>query len=1695
MFKKLFFLVFGTLFFFFLNEEAIAKYIGADPPKRCQCEEGCNPNQSCSSGNCNVCRTQGTLIERYFVTSLQSNGLGATVDFSLVYNSYNADNSRAQINTGMGYGWTHSYNIFLFQQRGHMFRMDGDGLVTRYQLGPDGKYTASTGYFEELKASGGKFFITQKDGTIYEFAIVPSTPFYVGGPVWRLMSVADRNGNKTDLTYTSGDLTGITDTFGRTLTLGYSGHKLVSVTDPLNRTTKLAYDPTGKKLASITDPAGKSVNYTYNFLYQLTIKVDKDSRKTTFLYNNLKPVGAKDGLGNNMFNLSNPVNWATDPGALANQQMLVYIPSTTTNADGRGNNWQYEYDEHGYITRAVAPDGSETKFTYDPATLMLALKTDANNHTTSYEYDALGNLTDMTDALLYETVYEYNNPDCPDKGTRITYPNGSITEYQYDAACNRIQEVRDVGGLNIVTQWTYYAPLESGNPSPAFGIVKTEEKYNVKPGGAEWQVTKYEYDIYGNRAKVIDPENCVTTYEYDIVGNRRKMIDANNNPPTVYDYDALNRLVKETDPLGFTTEYKYDGNGNRTEVKKQVAKSPDTFQITTYQYDVRNRLIQEIRDPGGLNLVTKYAYDNNDNRISVTDPRNKVTKFEYDLQNRLSKVIDVLNNITETLYDGVGNRTCLIDANGHYTFNEYDELNRIVRESKKVGTQECTTGDADDIVSQYFYDNGGAIGCPSCGGPSPGSGNISKIIDPEGKVTCFKYDKVDRRKATIRKVGDTDCSIVDGDDWMEFIDYDSVGNVLRRTDPNGNPTTFTYYLNNWLMSETNAENETTSYTYDCVGNVKTVTVPGGNVTTNKYNERNELVLMTDRVQVPSGVVAAYDYDGVGNRKVECDGNNNCTQYDYDSVNRLTAVTDAKGEVTRYAYDKNGNLNKTTDREGHVTCYLYDDINRRTFTAQLMGGGTNCALLAFNDIWTKTHYDGVGNVISLTTAKHGSTPDQCNGTSPPGDCETTKYKYDEVNRLIRETYPDSGIRTFTYDKAGNLKTRKDQKGIITDYNYNDLYYLTLRAYPSSSDSFSYDIGGRMTYAERGAWVVTFEYDRANRVKVTTQNGQVVKYDYDIPKRFRTNTYPAGRIVTEAMDERSRLSTVNRGAGPIFPITPIALYTYDLGNRVLTRQYENSTTATYSYNQNNWITDLTHIGPTPIASFGYDYDKEGNKRFEEKRHDTNRSEAYQYDKVYRLIDYKVGNLVGATVPLPITQTAYNLDKLGNWDSKVKDGVTQNRQHNQVNELTKIDGVDLIYDNNGNLIENGNYFYTYDEENRLTAVTRKADSKVVGQYQYDALSRRIVKVADPDLLGSNPVATLYFYDDARIVEEQNTLGATQATYVYGNYIDEILTMARGGQPYYYHQNSLGSVAAVTDKTGAVVERHEYDAYGKVTIYDNSYTQLPSSAIGNPYMFTGREYDQETGLYYYRARYYSPTLGRFLQRDPLGYVDGMHLYEYVKNNGVNRIDPLGFTITREWQWEEKSRTTRKESYEAIYASLEATEHEKQCKKCWKVKVNYEYDEIIYKVMGTTKDDGRTRFGGAARDAGTSYMVVGGGGLGVAGGLALVPEPVVSKGTAGAVAVVSVVVTVEGAIAYGIGWVVDCIWGHDPRVIINYYTERRWENLKETTYEKIAEIKCPEDSTKIEAIIGKDGNLTEWKPRFAQRGRRGIKPGWEEKK
>ena len=268
--------------------------------------------------------------------------------------------------------------------------------------------------------------------------------------------------------------------------------------------------------------------------------------------------------------------------------------------------------------------------------------------------------------------------------------------------------------------------------------------------------------------------------------------------------------------------------------------------------------------------------------------------------------------------------------------------------------------------------------------------------------------------------------------------------------------------------------------------------------------------------------------------------------------------------------------------------------------------------------------------------------------------------------------------------------------------------------------------------------------------------------------------------------------------------------------------------------------------------------------------NNSLNYVYDNIYQLTQ--------STRPLPAQpDETFNYDPLGN--RLLSDGQTTNSIIGQGNRLLDDTAFTYTYDNNGNLIQktdnatNETTDYTYSAENKLIRIDLPGGS--VAQYSSDGLGRRIEKDVDG-------VITRYVYDGKDILLEFDGTNTQIARYTHGPGIDESLIMARGGQSLFYQTDGLGSIIDLTDINGAVAKSYVYNSFGNI--------EQQIGNVVNPYTYTGREIDTESGLYYYRARYYDSIMGRFINEDPIGFAAGdNNFYRYVQNNPVNFVDPEG--------------------------------------------------------------------------------------------------------------------------------------------------------------------------------------------------------------
>ena len=785
-----------------------------DPPPSCQsggCSCGHSPAPPCppqfEHGGSFVSLTEAYVGEEYSVAQVRS-ALGVTLDFQLTYDSDNADGSGngfsapgSSIDTVLGYGWTHTYNDLLFSQHaGDIFRLGADGRITRFALQSNGSYQTSPGYFETLvKNNDGSFDLTDKYHTDYHYATVPGTPFGVDGPVFRLISITDRNQNVTSLTYdANGNLITITDTYGRSLNLLYnSNHHLVSVTDPLGNATTFTYNAAGNQLVTVTDPNSKTTTYTYNSLRQIASKIDRDGRQFTFLYqNNNLPSAELDSAGHPLWSLTNNTNWALNLPQMYQTFMRVFIPSTTSKTDGRGNVWQYSYDSNAHPLSVTAPDGTITTYTYNPVTLQVATVTDPDGNTTSYTYDTQGNVLARTDALGHVTTYTYD--PIFNQVLSMTDPQGRATTYTIDSHGNRLTETDP---LHKTASWTYDS---HGN------VMSSTDK--------DGYTTNYAYDPNGNLTTVTDPLSEVTSYTNDIIGNRLSMTDADGNL-TKYQYDPLYRLTLITDALQHIKQYYYDGEGDKIEF---VDENGDA---TSYTYDLRQRLVTVTDALGG---TMRYTYDGDNNKLTMTDQNQHTTSYMYDVQNRLALVTDALGHTTQYMYDPVGNLTSETDPNGHTANYLYDQLNRRKQRTDALGE-----------VTMWNYDMTGLGNCPippgPCSGPTLGSNLVTKQTDGNGKIIYYAYDGLDRRIVEDHKQLNTNYEI-DPNDAVTIYTYDPNSNRLSWQQPDGNVTDYTYdQVNRQLTMVQVQTGDTTTTTYNPVGTVRTVTAPDLNLTTYTFD--------------------------------------------------------------------------------------------------------------------------------------------------------------------------------------------------------------------------------------------------------------------------------------------------------------------------------------------------------------------------------------------------------------------------------------------------------------------------------------------------------------------------------------------------------------------------------------------------------------------------------------------------------------------------------------------------------------------------------------------------------------------------------------------------------------------------------------------------------------------------------------------
>jgi RHS repeat-associated protein len=720
--------------------------------------------------------------------------------------------------------------------------------------------------------------------------------------------------------------------------------------------------------------------------------------------------------------------------------------------------------------------------------------------------------------------------------------------------------------------------------------------------------------------------------------------------------------------------------------------------------------------------------------------------------------------------------------------------------------------------------------------------------------------------------------------------YDSNGRPLSRTNENGNTTTYTYDSNGNVLTVTvpisSGHTATTTYTYNSFGEVLTTTDPLGYVTTNTYDANGNLLSVTTPApgNGSSASVTQFAYNSLGELTKITDPLNNQTTIAYFPTGLIQTITDAQSNVTTYAYDSQGNRTSVTDANNKQTTFTYDAMNRLTkitypdTTTTQFGydiRGRRTSVTDQNSKQTTYAYDDADRLTSVTDAANNVTTygydTESNLTSiKDANQNTTTFDYDAFGRVTTTHFPSGQVEQYGYDNVGNLTSKTDRKNQQITYTYDQLNRLTVKAYPDTTTvNYTYDNDSRLTQVSDPTGTYQFTFDNMGRLTGTTTSYAFLTgrnfttgYGYDVVSNRTSFTDPESGSTAYVYDTLNRLQTLT----PPAAISSGSFgFGYDSLNRRTSLTRPNAVNTSYSYDNLSRLLNVTHAkGGVTLDGATYTLDNAGNRNSKSDFY-AGVTTNYGYDNIYELLSATQGTN---------TTESYTYDPVGNRLSNLSGSGWSN---NTSNELTSRPGVTYTYDNNGNTLtktdSTGTTNYTWDFENRLSSVTLPGSGGTVS-FKYDPFGRRIYK-------SSSSGTSIYTYDGDNLVEETNASGSVVARYSQGLSIDEPMAMLRSATTSYYQADGLGSVTSLSNGAGALAQNYTYDSFGNII--------ATTGSLVNSFRYTGREYDAETSLYYYRRRYDDPVSGRFLSEDPRRFHAGVDFYSYVKNNATNLIDPFG--------------------------------------------------------------------------------------------------------------------------------------------------------------------------------------------------------------
>ncbi len=1373
--------------------------------------------------------------------------IGFPLEMTRTYNNKTADT-----NTGdFGYGWSCTYcQSLISDTQGEVWERV-DGARSYFKKNPDNTYTGEEGVFEKLvyDTATSTYILTSKDQTKLVF-----------NSARKLVKQIDTDGNETVIARNgSNQITTVTEPTGRQLTFTYTSGYISKIVDPLGRSynygqatlsTKVTTTGVTKKDASLVTYATCSYSYL-TYVYQMTHVADCDGNVLDLTYDSTSTKRVKTQQWNGNAQIRFMYGPATDPTT-----GLVLAANSTAVWDGYDIPHIYFYTKSNKVFekwREWSPAGSGLWYTEDQWNFKGYLR--------DQHEDIEGKITNQS--LDFRTGNTLS----------VTFPYGvtgaRTTTYTYDAFNNKLTETDN---LSRVTSYEYDTEQHLTKVTDPLTRETTTTYYtNGLPHtvtDAKSHVTTFAYDTYGYPDTVTNAESESATFDYDVVGRKLWGKDPQLHQ-TVYTYNARDEVLTVTDPLSNVTTTTYDSAG-----RKATVTDPET-RVTTYTYSATRNALWKTTD--AKSGVVEFTLDAIGNLWKVKDADLHTTTFTYDQFDRRTTEVDANNNTTTTVYTDAGRIWKVTDANSQLTTYSYNAL-----------TELSGVAYADTKTIANTYD---------------GVGNRLTMVDWLGTHT-YTYDDLNRVLTDTNAAGQT----------ITYT-YDEVGNLATLTYPGSLTVTYTYDDANRLLTVTDWASRVTTYNYDTDGRMGGFTLPNGVTTTYGYDNASR-VSSLDHMN-GSTTIASFDYtfDNLGNRETKVTPSGTET-YLYDELYRITNVTYPNSATASYTYDATGN--RLTKTDGSITTnYSYDAAD------QLLNAGEGVRTYDNDGQLTK-----VGSHLGYTwdaRQQLAAITDSPSNTAPTANAGPDQTGY--VNRLVflegsASTDPEGEKLRYTWtENVGNPQT-----GILHgDHAAKPAFLATT----SGTYTFSLVVNdGRANSA-------------SDSVTITVSSGSAPNQTFDILPASNMSGYvssPSGKSFTVDYLYTGKLSTTNYEGAAQFAL-PAAPAFYDLSSATLAltgkTTFSNTSTDQWSVKilptslDANWATQTwtTISGATPDATLTPVLTGTGTvvagvvntfsvasgdlatiasrlagsgKLSVRTQGDTlgasSRVQWYSGNATTSTNRPKLSlTFAAATIPNQTptanagpdqTVTQGTLTTLGGGDSyDYESGVTYAWTPALTNPETVTLSSGTIASPTFTPTKTGQYRFSLVVTDG-SSVASAADEIIVNvvkelpasstSFTYDGNGDRVKQT-------KGGVDTTYVVDSGpeneRVLMETTASAATY--YVYGH---TMLYAIDPTGPHYQHTDSLGSVVAITDGSGAVEQTYDYDVFGVM--------RAASGTSGNRYTFTGEENDVSS-LVYMRARYYEPSTARFLSRDPFPArrrdTQTINRYVYVKNNPTNYTDPSG--------------------------------------------------------------------------------------------------------------------------------------------------------------------------------------------------------------